>query len=421
MIKEKEKVVNMRMGRKLGASKLFQTKDANKKLMAFNKQWEPGKKFRVLYPVFWDEEGQRYELMAGAIWGYNWDLKATNLKRVFLKTVAPINENGDPEYKDELAQMVPIARLLYKGQQRKEEREIEENPRMKEAAKITAINKIKVDYNGDDNGLNRIHQPLIGKLDYKIFTECVMIPMDDNDVPDFSKAILVSQDLSNSRFDEISTAINDKKCYVDKELEIAEVAWNFVAAADKSASGRKTTPAPVEESIALIACPEGSTEARKLQQVTAMSKARLLPENSDIIIKRNINSKETIVSEVVQAFKEYCTSNYKAFEAVDEEADLDLAERNIEALCKYEVPIASGSIAEMMDAYIAKKEEEENNVEEETEGASGAPTLDEISKKEAYTKEELEEIKKNASEGLGDSTVDAGLSLENDGTDITQM
>ena len=424
----------MRVGKSnIGTTRLFKTKEAKKKLTPFNKVWKPGERFRCIYPIFFDEENQEYDILAGAIWGYNWDVNATSLKRVFIKAIAPIDDNGNPEYKDELAQLVPIARLLYKGQERREIKDIEDNTRMKEAAKITAIEKIKIAYNGDSEGKNREHQPLIGSLDYKIFTECLMIPVDENDIPDFSKAIVVSQDLSKDKTTAIKAAINDKKCYVDEELSVAEIAWNFVQAQTKGVSSLKTAPVAVEQAQALLFADETATEAKKAQKMATVAKVKQIAEDFDSIVRRNMNSRDTNITEVIQAFKDYCTTNYKAFEALDSEEDIELAEKNIANICRYEIPVSAGPIAELMDEYIAEQEAKAKEIAEAGEGEAteGAPTVQELIKQEAsgiekYTEEELNAIKENASEGLGDMTVDAGLPLdatatEGEGTDIANM
>lgn len=404
---------------RLGGGQCFKTRATKQRLQAFNKLWNPGDKLRVIYPIFYNEEEGEYDLLVGALWGYSWDPKVTSLKRIFIPTLAPINENGDPEYKDICAKMVPLAKLLNDGQRRVKEIKIEKHPTMSESSKDAALKKIKIEYEGDSEGMNRTAYPVIRSLEYKIFTECVVIPVDDNDNPQWKKATIASQDLTQQRYEYIKEAINDKKNYIDPEGKFAEVSYAFKQATTKGLAG-DVKPLGLDIKYAFTYIDENeASEAKQLIHRKTMNLVRRLPDDSDIIIKRNSNSKPVFEADIRQAFTTYCTENYDAFDAIESEADIEIAKKNIEAINLFEIPVSSGPILELIEEYKTEQAEKE---EQEAEVNTGAPTIDEIERHEKFEEGELDDIKKDASEGMGDATADAGLEIESGAEehDITQ-
>lgn len=391
----------MLMGRKLGGRELFKQRQAAKRLQSFNKLWKPGDKLRVLYPIIFDEELGEYDLLCGAIWGYPWDCKASSLKRVFIPTTCEVDEYGCVTTKDLIGQAVPLLRLVFDGQKRKAKAEIDANKRMSESARTSAKEQIDKDFEKK--------QPLARGLEFKVFTECFVIPLTADDKPDWKNATMASQDLSNKRYNAIVDAINNKANYHRDGATWFEISYAFKNDADKTTAG-DVTPLGCPKDIAISYADE--TDSVRMEYAKKCEDfARQLPEDSDLIIKRNSNSKPVPDPEIMRAISDYCATNYTAVDALDgDDVLMDRLEKQLEGLRLFNVPVTIPSIVEKLDALDAEEAKKKKEAEEK--GESGAPTIDDIQKEITYSKEEVEQIKENSTDDLGDQTEAAGMEIQ---------
>lgn len=403
---------------KIGGRKLFKTRQSAKKLTGFNSKWKPGDKLRVLYPCFRDEETGELDLLCGAVWGYPWDVKATSLKRIFVPTLSEIDEYGDPVTKDIIAQAVPMLRLVFDGQKQEAVNKIKANSRMAESARATAIDQINKDFEKKN--------PLARGLEYKIFTECYVIPMSPDDKPDWKNAGLVSQDLSNERYNNIVAAMNSSANYHDEKTDFFEISYAFKSDNDKADAG-KVTPLGCPKDIALSCLKEEDTISKENYNRILIG-ANLLPDDSEVIIKRNSNSKPVPEAEIMRAISDYCATNYTALDALDgDDVFMDRLDKQLGAIRLFNVPVTIPSVVaelDKMDEEEAKAKAEaeakaatEGNEEADAE-VTDAPTIDKLQDDNRYTKEELEEKKANATDGLNDEAEANGIDINADATEV---
>lgn len=448
---------------RLSAKKSYKSKAKMKKLGGFGKKWKAGDKLRVIYRVFWDEEENEWTALVAQCYGHSLDPNATNLKRVFLPTLSDINEYGEPVHQDYSYQFARIARWILNGQRKREEDEIKSNKMMTESVKETSLTKIKEDYEKK--------KPILGSLELRISTECFVIPVDKNDVPDFDNASLCSQDIGFSKIDAISVAANSK---VSKEIFIV---------AEKDATGENVTGYKIDYLTSLIREDQLSYEQKDIIEakfneivesgnVPASFKVSIpkffkdpkmefieisyafknkeskaeagnitplgvepeyalscnpdykekiygyvgqLPVDTETIQNRNSSFRPVGETEIKHALSTYAAMNYKALDALEtDEVTVENMKKNIDVFKLFSIPVSIPAIVDALDEL--NKKEEEAKAEAAIAG-SGAPTMDSLTGKKAVEKEDIQHAKENVEENLGEIMEESGIEIQ---ADITE-
>lgn len=301
---------------RIGAMKATQTRQANQRLTNFSGTWLPGNTLRVYYPVFFDEETQAMQLLVGAIYGYKVnDMKALGLKTIFIPSVTPIDENaepiGDP---DILYRFSKIAPIFVNGRKASEIDAVNRRNWPDENMHRNALQEIENKYDMANN-MNAV-KPVIGKLDYMITTEALVVPM-VNGVPQTEAAKLVSQPLNNKKITALTTILNEARFEISKDATYLEVEWNFPVDTSKAKSAQNATIS-------------GLTSEYRLENQYPDQFAKIKPmlggisDDSDVIIKRAV--KYVDENKIKQALTIYSVTNSTDM--------LSLNDESVERLCK---------------------------------------------------------------------------------------
>ena len=367
---------------KIFGGKSFKTRQAAQKIGSFGKKWKPGDKLRAFYRIGETPDGD-WDLLVGALWGHKADFDALGMKRSFLPTTSELDDDGNVVKKDIIYQTVPVMRLLFDGIKQEKVNKIKNNDGLPDSAKDAAIKKIDKDYENK--------RPALGGLEYKIFTECVVVPVNEKDEPIWKDASLVSQDLSKKKYRAIYDAINNVKNWVDKENGFVEISYVFGNDEDKKVAG-DITPLGVsaQEAISFCAPEEPEDSPKYINAQKALNYCKDLPDDSDTIIKRNANSKPISPAEFKEAITTYAALN--ATDALDalagDEKAIENMEKAVDAIRLYHISVHIPKIVEKLEQFETDTSHKEQ---------SDAPNIDEL-QGSSFSKEEIEEIKENASE-----------------------
>jgi len=301
---------------RIGATKATQTRQANQRLTNFSGAWLPGNTLRVYYPIFFDEETQSMQLLVGAIYGYKVnDMKALGLKTIFIPSISQIDENAEPIGEpDIMYRFSKIAPIFVNGRKAAEINAANQRNWPDENMHRHALQEIENKYDVANN--MQAVKPVIGKLDYMITTEALVVPM-VNGVPQPDAAKLVSQPLNNKKITALTTILNEARFEIGKDNAYMEVEWNFPADSSKATSAQNATIS-------------GLTSEYRLEHQYPEQFAKIRPllggisDDSDVIVKRAV--KYVDENKVKQALTIYSVTNSTDM--------LSLNDETIERLCK---------------------------------------------------------------------------------------
>lgn len=219
----------------LSARGAQKTRDESKKLSMYSKQWLPGDRLRVRYPIYW-EDGKP-EIAVGAVWGHNVsDIKGLGLKTAFIPSTCTFDENAQPiGTPDVTYQFSRIARIFVNGAKAIEEANIMKKNWPSEAARKEALSDLEKKYDAKNN-MNAV-KPIIGKVQYYISTEVVSIKM-PNGVPDANTITLSSAPLSSKVIMQLYAIMSNDTYAPAPGEEFLEVEWTYPTDADKGKSGQ---------------------------------------------------------------------------------------------------------------------------------------------------------------------------------------
>lgn len=297
---------------RLGATSALKTKDSGKRLQNFSKTWVPGMTLRVFYPIYWDDEVMAPQLLVGAIYGHKVnDMQALGLKTTFIPSLCQIDENGDPIGEPDLTyQFSMIAPLFIQGRKTKEVNACNRKPWPDENMHRSALADIEHKYDTKNN-LKAV-KPVIGKLDYLITTEAVVVPVVDGK-PEVDKVQTVSQPLNGTKITTIDAILRDKKYGVTPEDTFIEVEYKFPVDTEKSTSGQKATLSGITPEYKLC-----NTYPDLFAQIK--SRFPMIATDSDLITRRAVKMVDE--NRIKQAISTYSIMQSDDFsELSDEYAD----------------------------------------------------------------------------------------------------
>lgn len=358
---------------RLSARSAMRTRQDSRKLSGFGSMWKPGDQLQVFYPIFFDEESGLYDLIVAACWGHSVDPKALGLKRVFVPTTSEIVD-GEPKVPDALYQFSRIAPLFVQGELDEKTKSLMEK-NMPEAARKTALKKVEDEFENKE--------PVVGKLRYVISTECVVVPIDQNGNPDIEKIRLVTQDLSDSKINQLLAILSDFKYRPeDKEANYLEVTYTFGSSGDKKQDG-KVPPQGVSAEYKI---------AHRFPDAWPSVEQQLgsLPDNATTVFKRNGNFRAVEESQILTALQTYSVIESGSLDSLTDEDNINRLIRNAAIVSQLQIPVSNEEVIQAVQEYDSAMAVISNSGTT-MDGAPTMTTLIEDHKQDVITAREQEE------------------------------
>lgn len=170
-----------------------------------------------------------------------------------------------------------------------------------EIALAAAIKKIDVEYHGDNEANPKVYptkKPLIGSVVTPIATEVLIIPLKDDETPDFANMVSASLDISGKRYANITSIINNKN-YCNPESGYVEIGFSWKGKDNKEA-GTNINFQGISKDLALATM---YPDAWNANVETILSR---LPKTAENIAARNSTmSSRTTPKEITETIKKY--------------------------------------------------------------------------------------------------------------------
>ena len=386
-----------------------QTREDNKRLSSFSKQWSQGETWLVLYPLTTTPEGQ-LDIVTAAQWGYAVNqIKEFNLKRAFIPTNAEI-ENGQPKKLTILHRFSRMARLFLEGEHEANLRKVEENSSLTQSMKNQKLKQIEDEF--------AKKSPVISSLRYSICTECCMVKIDNSTgAPDITTAVVASQELSNGKVSALRAALQaikldntfdrlfDPRTMPDASLEeLEEARLNIIANAK---ANMKYLPV-----IYAFGCQKDKKEAGRVDpsyQAYANTPAVVYPDlwnkilptlaamatTTEQIQKRNTNYASVDDADILRCISFYTASNADKLQEIKESETLSRLQKQADLLKTLEVKISN------VDYENAEVIEDAEIPHIETTSKTEDIALPPVTEEDAVTSDEiLKAISENENEEL---------------------
>lgn len=325
---------------RLSARNVMRTRQESRRLGGFGKQWKSGDTLQVFYPIYWNKDDKRWDLMVANVWGHSINPKEVSLKRIFAPTLSEIVD-GRPVTPDVLYQFSRIAPLFLQGAYDSEVAKLE-SKNLNKSALNSAMKKLEKDYQIEDGRIRK--DPAVGKLRLIISTECVTVPLNDGK-PDVENARLVSQDLSDTKIQALYAILTTPKYGLGEPTEEdmqpdavkwLEVTYTFGTTNDRKQDGRVS--------------PVGVTPEYRLQKTHEELFPRIkqqlnqLPTRTETIVKRNSSYHPVDESAIFSALSTYCALKSDYLDALAEEGMIERLAKNVEIIDKIQIPIQNAEI-----------------------------------------------------------------------------
>lgn len=305
-------------------------KASTSKRRNFSQLMNLGVNYRLFFPLADDANGQVTIITASA-WGRKLNQEILGKGVNFVKLSADYNKDGNLHDNSGIAPFARIARVIFDADYKYEVEQAQDRA-VKEAKTLgkdvdevalrMSLKELEQTYYGDKdakpNPVYATKAPAIGNQTLEIATECLVVPLDTNSVPEWNKAEVASLPLtSNTKIQQLR-AIYTNPDFCDDEQEYLEVSWNY--------SG--TTKAEAGRSACFTGVSKETSLARKFPELWEANKGKLADISLDpetIASKNWTLSTATPVKEVVEKFKSYLLKRPILFPHIDFDADITKA------------------------------------------------------------------------------------------------
>lgn len=382
---------------RISGRQALRTRQENRRLGGFSKQWQSGQTLAVYFPIYW-VDGEA-DILVGKVWGHSIDPKALPLKRVFIPTNSPIDPELDaPVNVDLLAQFSRLAPLFVKGEYQAEvDKVARKKDSLGDAAYRKALEKIDKDFDVEDDRIGK--NPAVGNLRLVITTEVVTVLLDENNKPKADTARLVTRDLSDHQLQKLYQIMDNPDVQLTEDLKYLEIRYTFGTTNDRKIDAKVDPIAVTPEYRISNRFP---TEWATIERIVDM-----LPESSETIIRRNTSYRPVSEREIMTAIQTYSVMNSELLDNLSADDDIERLSKQAAMLRELSVGVShdlvNEAIAELVSAEEAVASVTSGAGSEE--GASGAPTLENL-----LTEEELNAARNDSSSDTsGEIGLESGL------------
>lgn len=308
---------------RLTANSALRTAEEGRKLTRFNKQWNIGDKATVFYPVYKDPTTGKVELLVGAIHGNTCDFQELGLKTSFIPANCDIVD-GVPVNPSIAVRFSRVAAAFINGEKQAKIAKIASKPYPSEEQRKKAIEEVEKEYDTKNN--MKAKRPVIGYLKYLISTECLYIPM-NNDNPNVDSMKVVTQEPSSTKIAALTAIANDIKYqpeFDEEGIGYLEVQYSFISANNTKSEAARVSPVGVTQAFSL------QTRFADLWPNIVRELKRISLDSEDIA-KRNYNYNKIPEDKIIEALRLYCISHNEDPITADED-NRQIIERNAEVL-----------------------------------------------------------------------------------------
>lgn len=299
-------------------------RDNQRTCQALSKVVVLGGKYRLFFPLI-TEDGIS-DVLTAWMPGRKLDRKALGKGFIPVQNFEQL-PNGKVIDKTGLDVYNRAARVFHKSMERSEMVMAEMNEKrnaeqlgtpIDEAALRQAINSIKVKYEGDNSDpKNPVYaelNPVVGPLVIEIATECLVVPLNADDTPNWSKSQIASVPLSDTKKTQLLSVLDDKN-YVTPGDTYLEVVYSYQGTS-KAAAGRAAAFQGVSKDVRLSTLDPETFEREGIPALNRLAKT------AEDIGGRNYNMSSVVTpSEVISAFKSWCSKTPALFSNIDMEDD----------------------------------------------------------------------------------------------------
>lgn len=308
---------------RLTANSALKTAEEGRKLTRFNKQWSIGDKATVFYPVYKDPTTGKVELLVGAIHGNTCDFQELGLKTSFIPANCDIVD-GIPVNPSIAVRFSRVAAAFINGEKQARITKIASKNYPSEEQRKKAIEEVEKEYDTKNN--MQAKRPVIGFLKYLISTECLYIPM-NNDNPNTDSMKVVTQEPSSTKIATLTTIANDAKYQPDFDEEgigYLEVQYSFISANNTKGEAARVSPVGVTKEYSL------QTRFPDLWP-SIVNELKRISLDAEDIAKRNYNYNKIPEDKIIEALRLYCVKHNEDLVTADVD-NLQIVRRNAEVL-----------------------------------------------------------------------------------------
>lgn len=344
-----------------GARRAARIKDENKKLSGFGSMWDSGDTIWVFYPInkFQDENGDSYlDIVVGGEYGYKVTKEFGLKNKFFIPAFGEKDEEGKPLNLGFCDRMASLAGLIKLGRKQREINDLRAknipDPDILQESLVDIENKYKE---------KQEYQSVFKPMSYIAPTECVVVKT-KNGAPyvEEGSVALVSQDLSGDRIRILGGVIDSADYGITEDSKYIEVKYTFKSTGKKMKDGDVDPVGVTPENSMAVKYPEVFEKVK--------SYLNSLPEDGEMINKRNFNFIPVEEAKVQQACQKYLLLNSQNLDSLSKDEDVSKLVRLHDALDFFKVPISNEKYQKKLKEFLAKEEKEKQEEAEIQEAAN---------------------------------------------------
>ena len=299
---------------------IMKEKAESTKSGSFGSMWNPGDTGVVFYPFWKNPLTGGFELLLAAQRGHQVpDMKELGINTSFIPTLSEFDDDGNVIGTGDIAyQFSRVAPCFTAGQKEVEMANVRSRTGIDETTRQTLYQQIEAKY---DRTKMKSVKPVIGGLTYYIATECVYVPM-KNEQPGVQEARIVSQKMSDARIKKLMALAADSKFepvpLEGTDIYYLEVQYSWPTG-DKAEAG-KVDPQGLT--------PEWRLESKHPNEFKAlMPELSKLPTEMETIAKRNFAFVKLSENRIKQALTNYAIMKTEYLDALNTTVHEDMIKR----------------------------------------------------------------------------------------------
>lgn len=238
-------------------------RNASRKIapLSSKKHWRPGDQALMIYPVAKRADNGEWDIITAQLPGHDIDGNGLGCRIYFAPSEATFGEYGEVLVPDRLYQFSKIAPLFVMAQKEREKKDLLERAGddLPPALLQKSLQDIEFKYDRKNN--QKAVKPVVSALKKYMTTELLFVPVRD-DKPIFEDAVIVTQAISNSRYEKLKDIMKSKD-YGPYQLDEAsnlgylETSFSFISTSGDASEAGRNAPQRVAPSMrAAVRYPE---------------------------------------------------------------------------------------------------------------------------------------------------------------------